>query len=277
MESYKWIYSSDTLELSSHLQKYLPAQKKVEYLLNIRGEVFRKIKHRRTVKFTIEGKDYFIKIHHPCGWWEILKELLQGRRPVVSARNEYQAIKCLSELNILTMKIAGYGRLGWNPACRKSFIITDALEGMVNLESLTNNWGGLKGKKQIELKRLLIQKLASISRSIHSNGLNHRDYYLCHFMVKQRDWTQWQMEDGIDIYLIDLHRMQMRKKVPIRWIIKDLSGLLFSALGCNLTERDLFRFIFHYQKNGWNKHVQHRQFWQKVISKALKLYASMDK
>ena len=52
--------------------------------------------------------------------------------------------------------------------------------------------------------------------------------------------------DNLGLSLIDLHRAQVRDKVPRRWRDKDLSGLYFSALNIGLTERDKLRFLRTY-------------------------------
>jgi heptose I phosphotransferase len=48
------------------------------------------------------------------------------------------------------------------------------------------------------------------------------------------------------IPLIDLHRAQLRKKTPRRWVVKDVAGLYFSVMDIGLTQRDLFRFVKMY-------------------------------
>ena len=53
-------------------------------------------------------------------------------------------------------------------------------------------------------------------------------------------------ESDLKISVIDLHRAQLRNKVPIRWRDKDLIGLYFSSLNIGLTSRDLFRFMKTY-------------------------------
>jgi heptose I phosphotransferase len=53
-------------------------------------------------------------------------------------------------------------------------------------------------------------------------------------------------ETDFDLYLIDLHRVQIRKKIPLRWRAKDLSGLYFSAIGIGLTRRDEYYFLVQY-------------------------------
>ena len=46
---------------------------------------------------------------------------------------------------------------------------------------------------------------------------------------------------GAPLYLIDLHRSQVRNKVPRRWRNKDVGGLYYSTAPLDLTHRDLLR------------------------------------
>jgi heptose I phosphotransferase len=78
--------------------------------------------------------------------------------------------------------------------------------------------------------------------------------------------------------LIDLHRVQMRDRVPERWLVKDLGGLLFSALDAGLTRRDLLRFIQVYRQEPWRKVLKREApFWRKVWTNAIRLYRSFHR
>lgn len=75
---------------------------------------------------------------------------------------------------------------------------------------------------------------------MHAVGINHRDCYICHFLLHLPFSGE---EQDLKISVIDLHRAQLRKKVPTRWRDKDLIGLYFSSLNIGLTSRDIFRFM----------------------------------
>ena len=80
--------------------------------------------------------------------------------------------------------------------------------------------------------------------------------------------------DALDLVLIDLHRVQMRRRVPTRWLLKDLAGLLFSALDCGLTTRDLLRFLKEYRQRPWREVLAAEGgFWRRVSRRARRLYA----
>ncbi len=265
------------LEFDAHLREHLPAQNVFDWLMNCAGTEHRHIKHRRTVEFEIGDRRYFIKIHHGCGWREIFKDLFQLRLPIISARNEWEAIERLQKLGVRTFKIAGKGQRGKNPARRESFLVTEAMDGMINLEKFPRSFT-VSGRQKTLLKRAFLKKIAHIARVIHENGMNHRDFYLCHFLVKDRDWNAWKPADELELVLIDLHRAQIRPRVPERWLVKDLGGLLFSAMDCGLTRHDLFRFLKIYRKKPLREILPaEKSFWAKVLRNAEQLYRSFHK
>lgn len=266
------------LELNAELSRHVPRDGTFDCLMNLDGKVYRQVKHRRTLEFEAGGRHYFIKIHRGCGWGEIVKDFLSARPPVISARSEWEAIERLRRIGIRTMKVAGRGERGINPAERESFIITEALENMVSLEDLTKDWGGLKGRRRDELKRALLNQIAALAKIMHRHGLNHRDFYLCHFLVEDRPWKKWRPGDSLELHLIDLHRMQSRRRVPLRWRVKDLASLLHSSLDARLTRRDLLHFVRIYEGRPWNRLTPaSKKLWNRIWRHAHWLYRGFHK
>ena len=189
---------------------------------------------------------------------EIFKNIFQLRLPVLGARNEWLAIQRLHTLAIPTLEIVGYGSRGLNPARLKSFLITRELPEHISLEDFCKHWP--TQPPPFLLKQNLIKEVARIARTLHTEGINHRDFYICHFLLKIPHDKNYPT-----LYLIDLHRASVRTRTPIRWIIKDLAGLYFSSKEIGLTKRDLFRFIREYG------HTE-LSFWLKVKKRGDKLY-----
>lgn len=254
-----------TLILNSEVKKFLsPDTDLFDQIMNLRGETYRELENRRTQKVTLGGKNYFVKQHFGIGWKEIFKNLLQLRLPVLSAKNEWIAIKQLQSLGIATPTIVGYGHRGSNPAQIQSFLITEELPKHTSLEYLCKDWAG--SPLVFRLKRRLIREVACIARALHTHGINHRDFYLCHFLFPED-------EKNNKLYLIDLHRAQCRQRTPERWIIKDLAGLYFSSKDIGLTTRDLLRFIKEYRNKPLSELLNKESaFWQKVKQRGDKLY-----
>ena len=243
----------------------------------LQGEVFRELEARRTLRTEIGGKTYFVKIHRGVGWREIVKNLLCLRLPVLGAANEWQAIRRLSALGVDTMHGVAFGQRGCNPARQHSFIVTEDLNPTVSLEDFCRDWP--ENPPPFRLKRALIRRVADMARKMHQGGVNHRDFYLCHFLlhleplpaperlqdlrksplarreaadstpVRQGEATTpagFCVSPGLQLSLIDLHRAQIRPATPRRWRDKDLASLYFSALDIGLTRRDRLRFLRDY-------------------------------
>ena len=263
---------NDAFELSIDFRKRWPTPPDFDQLMALEGDVFRQVARRRTLKFYLGGKSYFIKIHQGVGWPEIFKNLLQLRWPVLGARNEYRAILRLQQLGVETMTLAGYGNRGWNPAEMDSFVVTESLEHTISLEDLTRDWPA--NPPQTALKRALIQRVAEMARQLHTHGVNHRDLYICHFLLQLNEHDQLDLESGLHLYLIDLHRVQIRNRTPERWVVKDVAALHFSSMGCGLSQRDRFRFMRIYAGRHLRDTLrQDESFWNKVERRAQALWA----
>lgn len=207
----------------------------------LQGEVFRELEARRTLRTELGGKGYFVKIHRGVGWGEIVKNWLTLKRPVLGADQEWKAIKALTAAGVPTMTAVAYGERGGNPATRHSFIITEELAPTISLEDYSVDWSTRPPSPM--LKRALIRSVANMTRRMHQAGVNHRDCYICHFLL-HTDLPPTPVQ--FKLSLIDLHRAQIRPSVPRRWRDKDLAGLYFSALNIGLTRRDKLRFLQTY-------------------------------
>ncbi len=207
----------------------------------LQGEVFRELEARRTLRTEVAGCGYFVKIHRGVGWAEILKNLISLRLPVLGADNEWQAIRRLAALNVDTMHAVAFGQRGSNPATRHSFIVTEDLTPTISLEDYCRDWA--TSPPPVLLKRALVKRVADMAGRMHRGGVNHRDFYICHFLL-HLDPTP--TNGSLKLSLIDLHRAQVRDKTPRRWRDKDLASLYFSALNIGLTQRDFLRFLCGY-------------------------------
>lgn len=230
-------------------------------------DVYRNKEGRKTLRFDYLGRSRFLKLHSGIGWAEVLKNLLQGRLPVLAATNEYRAVEALRNIGVDTMSVAAYARRGRNPAAIESMIVTDDLVGTVSLEDYCANWTSSPPVPATRMR--LIKKLADSARRMHGAGINHRDFYLCHFHLEQASLEQ----PAPRCYLIDLHRAQLRHRTPRRWRVKDLAGLYFSAMDCGLSYRDLLRFMRHYSDAGLKQALGiDRRMWRQVEYRARLLY-----
>ncbi|WP_457788744.1 lipopolysaccharide core heptose(I) kinase RfaP [Pseudomonas sp. PL-6] len=207
----------------------------------LQGQVYRELEGRRTLRTEVAGRGYFVKIHRGIGWGEIAKNLLTAKAPVLGAGQEWRAIQRLTEAGVATMTAVAYGERGANPASQHSFIVTEELAPTVDLEQFSLHWR--EQPPTPRLKWALIREVAQMTGTMHRAGVNHRDCYICHFLLHtDRPPTA----DDLRLSLIDLHRAQVRAATPRRWRDKDLAGLYFSALDIGLSRRDKLRFLRSY-------------------------------
>lgn len=208
------------------------------------GKVFRALETRKTFRFEVNQTGYFIKIHYGTTLKEVLKNLLSFRLPVLGADREWKAIHKLSDAGVDTMHGVAFGMKGLNPLKITSFIITEELADTISLEDYCGVWK--QHKPEFSEKRKIIRRLAEMVRDMHIAGVNHRDCYLCHFLLH----LPYEHTHHIPkLSVIDLHRAQIRSHVPLRWRDKDLIGLYFSSLDVGLTRNDIYYFLKIYFNN----------------------------
>jgi hypothetical protein len=237
----------------------------------LQGEVFRQVAGRRTIRFALDGNHYFAKIHHGVGWREILKNLMYLKLPVLGARNEWQALSLLPGIGVPTLTPVAFGQTGSSPARMRSFLITEELTGTTSLEDLCAAWP--RQPPSFRLRRALTERVASLVQRMHTHGINHRDCYLCHFHLDTASAQEPLDPAKMRLYVIDLHRAQIRRRTPQRWIVKDLAGLYFSALDIGLTRTDRLRFIRTYEQRPLREVLRdHGGFWRRVERTALALH-----
>jgi heptose I phosphotransferase len=259
-------------EVSEDFKKQWQGEPTFDELMALEGEMYRQVERRKTFKFIVNNKEYFAKIHRGVGWYEVLKNLLQLRWPVLGASNEVVAIKKLESMGVKTMRLVAYGQRGYNPAELESFVITESLEPALSLEDVSETW--LKTPPSVALKRFLINKVAEITRALHQQGVNHRDLYICHFLWQNKNISTTINAEGLELFLIDLHRVQIRSSVPFRWQVKDLAALYFSSMHIGLTQRDFLYFVRAYSGKNLRECLGvDAALWKKVEIRAKQLDA----
>ena len=223
----------------------------------LQGKAFRNVPGRKTSQITLLGQHYFIKQHFGVGWAEIFKNLLSLKKPILGAMTEVKAIQEVTALGIATTPLVAYGQRGCNPAKLQSFVMTEDLGDITSLEDVCADWK--VSPPDAAFKRRLIMATAKLAKTIHENGLNHRDFYLCHLCLDNS------YSANIKLYLIDLHRVLIHRTPSKKANMKDIAALYFSSMDAGLTSRDYLRFKRHYQK-------QNSAFWLQVEKRAQKLY-----
>ncbi|HSR01188.1 MAG TPA: lipopolysaccharide core heptose(I) kinase RfaP [Methylophilaceae bacterium] len=246
------------------LRKALGVGKKsdtFEVAMALDGQTFRDVPGRKTMRVEILEKSYFIKQHFGVGWAEIVKNLCSLKKPILSAMTEVAAIEKIQALNVATTPLVAYGQRGCNPAKLQSFVMTEDLGDITSLEDLCASWK--QEPPDPRFKRQLIIQAAILAKTLHDNGVNHRDFYLCHLCLDNASLPK------IKLILIDLHRVIIHRVVNEKANMKDIAALYFSSMDVGLTARDYVRFKHYYQSHSVD-------FWQRVESRAKRLYKKFN-
>jgi heptose I phosphotransferase len=227
------------------------------------GEIVRDVAGRQTLRVELGGAAFYLKRHRGVGVPEILKNWLVGKRPVIGAANEYAACRHLESAGLTAPRVAAFAEDGsWAPA-RSSFVLTDALDGYVDLKVKTLRW--LEEPPTPGEKRRLVMRVADFARRFHQTGLVHRDFYLCH-LLEHEDETR-------DLGVLDLHRALIFDAIPTVWRRKDLAALLYSALDLPVGWRSWLRFVRVYTGRPLREVFREDgEFWRSVYRRALRLY-----
>jgi heptose I phosphotransferase len=204
-----------------------------------------KIKHVRDERATFRLKaaserksvELFIKraVYNP--FWTRIKNIIKLKRESPSALYELENLLAFRTAGfpVAEPAAAGFRRRG---ASAESFLATLALPAGARLSDYAAaHWrANLAGDALIK-KRAVIRDLAALARRMHASGFCHRDFYLVHFLLD---------ENTLKLYLLDLNRALRWEDTPMRWKIKDLAALDFSAPEGAFSVADRVRFLKAY-------------------------------
>ena len=242
-----------------------------EALFVLPGEVYRQTQSRRTLRCEIAGRGYFAKQHAGSCWRDIVTSWASLKRPVIGARDEYQACSRLAEAGVPAPRVAAFGECGASPGTRRSVVVCDALDGFVSLEEIANDW--TLNPTSMAVKRRLLAAAADLAARMHAAGVFHRDFYLCHLLANAA-----KLSDGeVELAVIDLHRGRLtdQDETAARDLrVRDLAALWYSAEAVPLTRTDLARFVTAYTGQPPARALRgQRRFWAAVRTRADRLRA----
>jgi heptose I phosphotransferase len=133
------------------------------------------------------------------------------------ASREWHVLKRLAEIGVPTMHAAACIEELADGRVTRAALLTVGLNAPHNLQRILLD--DLGQYPQPVRRQALARKLGELLRRMHDGGVNHRDFYLVHIRVGQDD----------QLYVTDLNRADIRKRVTRRWRVKDVAALLHSA------------------------------------------------
>ena len=186
------------------------------------------VKERGTSRAVLKGNqggvEVFIKRYSPVPLKEKIKLKLFRKPPTADAFDEWKAIVTFHEQALNTMIPIAVARIG-----EKTCNLTLGIQNYVRASDLLASFTAV----DIDRKRNLLKNIAELSGKIHVGNMAHQDLYMVHFFVKE--------DEDDAVYLIDLQRTLIQKKLARRWHVKDLAQLLFSA-GSTVDQDDINYF-----------------------------------
>lgn len=209
---------------------------------------------RRTFRITASnGTVLYIK-HYPKASPDSFWTLPGAQRFSSPAAREYAALLRLRDLGIAAPIPAACLEEPLRGNSLRAVLITIGLPASVTLEAWVRDPGVSVGRRT-----RLVRTLGRLARAMHDGGVNHRDFYFVHILVG----------DGDRIFVVDLNRADLRRRVGRRWRVKDLAALLQSAPP-EVTLREKILFARAYFAAPLRTH---RRFLRSVKSKAASMKA----
>jgi len=215
------------------------------------------LEERQTLKVTVPGgRTYYLKRYHRPPRDRFF-DLLGARRFPSPASREYAVLVRLAELGLpapvpaacLEEKIGG--------RIHRAVLITESLPPAVSLEKF------LQTGHPPATTRALARRLGEMTRTMHEGGVNHRDFYCAHLLLG----------DGPQLFITDLNRADLRRRVGRRWRVKDVAALWQSAPS-TVSRRDLVAWARAYLGGPLRRH---RGFLRAVARKADRMKAHTRK
>ncbi len=218
-------------------------------MANLTGECLRTLKDRENWHLQLAGAEQqpygvYLKKHHVRTWRSRLRAVLGVGPGTTAGRVEAQNVGSLTADGIRVMNLVAYGEKLHTNGLVESFVLTEELAAHTELPQFlrrrfTPTPPRGSSHRDRDLHRL-IRQLALTVRRFHAAGYNHRDLYGCHFFVKEPAPGEF------EIRLIDLQRVQRRRRFRRRWLVKDLAQLAWSAPHDRIKCTHKMAFIRHY-------------------------------
>jgi hypothetical protein len=167
----------------------------------------------------------YLKKHHVRSWRWWLRARLGKPARRSPGRVEARNIDRLAKAGVAAMRLVAFGDRLHADGLLESFVLTEELTGYTQLDHFLRRRFAERGASSVrdaDLDALFIA-IAEVAARFHRAGFNHRDFYCCHFFIREDEPGRF------DVRLIDLQRVERRRWLRWRWVVKDLAQLAYSA------------------------------------------------
>lgn len=212
------------------------------------GHCLRKLPARENWRLELAKRDgthvtAYLKKHRHRDVFSRLR-LRRRRRPASPARHEAEMLVELDRDGIPAMELIAFGEKRTPSGHHESFLLTKELAGFTQLDHFIRQRFAPRSKQSPSHRdrdlRTLVGEVADAAAHFHACGYNHRDLYCCHFFIRES------VRGEFAVHLIDLQRVQHRRRFRHRWIVKDLAQLAYSAPAERIGATHRLAFIKRY-------------------------------
>ena len=102
--------------IEESLRPLFSGENPFEIVQGLEGNIHRKYANRTTKEFIFNNESYFVKYHKGVGWKEIFKNIIQFKKPVLGAKQEWDALNKLKFCGINCPEPLAYYSKGINPS-----------------------------------------------------------------------------------------------------------------------------------------------------------------
>ncbi len=192
------------------------------------GRLLRTLPDRENWRLELAGEArrqvLFLKKHRVRSIAERLRWWIGPQGGATAGRVEADNVAALKQAGIDTMRVVAFGERV-SGGVSQSFFMTEELRGFTQLDHFVRQRfvpAAERTRRDRELESLAAS-VAEVASRFHAAGFNHRDFYCCHFFIQELASRRFA------IRLIDLQRVEVRRWLRGRWIVKDLAQLAYSA------------------------------------------------
>ncbi|MGH7193142.1 MAG: lipopolysaccharide kinase InaA family protein, partial [Candidatus Saccharimonadales bacterium] len=193
------------------------------------GELLRTMPDRENWRLELAEGDarraMYLKRHRQRSLAHWLRARLRIGPGATAGRTEAENAVHLQQSGIDAMRLVAYGERLRRDGLAESFVLTEELAGFTQLDYFLRQRfppAAEQSHRDRQLERLS-RNVADMAARFHRAGFNHRDFYCCHFFIRERRLGEF------EVRLIDLQRVERRRRLRRRWIVKDLAQLAYSA------------------------------------------------
>lgn len=239
-----------------------------------RGRLIRALDDRENWRLELHDahgapRGAYLKKHHVRTPFSVVRAKLGAGPGHTAGRAEARNVTRLARGGVGNMQLVAFGEKLHRDGRLESFVLTEELAQYEQLDYFVkDHFPPLsRGPRCGELTQLVDQVAELVSR-FHRLGYNHRDLYCCHLFVRREPVGAFQVN------LIDLQRVEYRRWLRGRWIVKDLAQLAYSAPRAQISRTMKLRFFKRYL-GAVALTAEHKRLIRRVLAKQRRMERSL--